>query len=94
MLVTFTRHAILRMRAAALRERRSTAFWRAVTSLSAIPTTSPYPSVLMLGGSEARPIHVVAAHNMAEDEIIIITVYRPDPERWDPEFRVRRRRTS
>ena len=59
------------------------------------PDDEPYPSVLMLGWSEARPIHVVAAQNTAEDEIIItITAYRPDSERWDPEFRVRRRRTS
>lgn len=48
----------------------------------------------MLGWSEAQPIHVVAAHDTTEDEIIIITAYRPDPERWDPGFRVRRRRTS
>ena len=46
----------------------------------------------MLGWSEARPIHVVAAHNTTDDEIII-TAYRPDPERCDPGFRVRRRRT-
>lgn len=49
----------------------------------------------MLGWSEGQPIkNVVAAHNTAEDETSIITAYRPDPERWDPGFRVRRRRTS
>jgi hypothetical protein len=94
MFVTFTRHAILRMSAAAIARAEIDRILASGDIIERYPDGEPYPSVLMLGWSEARPIHVVAAHNTAEDEIIIITAYRPDSERRDPEFRVRRRRTS
>lgn len=47
----------------------------------------PYPSCLMLGWREARPIHVVAAENVAESEAIVITAYKPDVEIWAEDFR-------
>ncbi len=34
---------------------------------------TPYPSRLMLGWSESRPIHVVIADNKDDEEIIVIT---------------------
>jgi hypothetical protein len=50
------------------------------------PDDTPYPSYLMLGWKQLRPIHVVAADNQQELKTIIITVYEPDPERWDSSF--------
>ena len=55
------------------------------------PEDHPYPSRLVLGWQGARPIHVVAADNSAEQETIIITVYEPDPDRWEPGFEKRRK---
>ncbi|MGD0113688.1 MAG: DUF4258 domain-containing protein [Armatimonadota bacterium] len=46
-----------------------------------------YPSRLMLGWAAGRPIHVVAADNRKVDEIIVITVYEPDPALWEPGFK-------
>ena len=94
MFVIFTRHAILRMSAGAIARAEIDRILESGEVIERYPNDDPYPSVLMLGRSEGQPIHVVAAHNTAEDETIIITAYRPDPERWDPGFRVRRRRTS
>ena len=94
MLVTFTRHAILRMNTGAIARAEIDRILVSGDVIERYPDDEPYPSVLLLGWSEARPIHVVAAHNTAEEEIIIVTAYRPDPERWDSAFRVRRRRTS
>ena len=37
-----------------------------------------------------RPLHVVAADNAEANETIVITVYEPDPPRWEPGFRRRR----
>ena len=54
------------------------------------PTAVPYPSGLFLGFSASRPIHVVAADNDDQQETIVITVYEPDPSRWEPDFRTRR----
>ena len=48
--------------------------------------TTPFPSVLILGMSAGRPLHVVAANNKADDETIIITVYEPDADAWELGF--------
>jgi hypothetical protein len=52
------------------------------------PDDKPYPSRLMLGWVQGKPLHVVAAS--AEREIIVITVYEPDPAQWDAGFERRR----
>jgi hypothetical protein len=54
------------------------------------PQGLPYPSRLLLGWVESRPIHVVAAENEADGETIVVTVYEPDPNRWEDEFRRRK----
>jgi hypothetical protein len=52
----------------------------------------PYPSVLVLGRTQQnRALHVVCAYAPDEDQLIVITVYEPDPNRWDQEFRQRRK---
>ena len=53
------------------------------------PDDTPYPSRLIMGWYKGRPIHVVAANNSLDKEIIIITAYEPDPSEWDPEYRER-----
>jgi hypothetical protein len=59
--------------------------------IESYPDDEPYPSRLVLGWSQERPLHVVAAYHAADDEMIIITVYEPDPALWDETFRRRRR---
>jgi hypothetical protein len=54
------------------------------------PDDTPYPSRLVLGWRGARPMHVVVAHNLSENELIVITVYEPDPELWEADFRRRK----
>ena len=53
------------------------------------PDDTPYPSRLILGCYRGRAIHVVAANNSIDREIIIITVYEPDPSEWDSDCRKR-----
>ena len=43
---------------------------------------SPYPSRLMLGKVNNRPLHLVITENKTEKKIIVITVYEPDPRKW------------
>jgi len=52
------------------------------------PDDFPYPSALVLGSIGRRAIHVVAATTPAER--IVITVYEPDPARWEPDFKRRK----
>lgn len=54
------------------------------------PSDTPYPSRLVLGWRGARPVHVVVAHNLSENELIVITVYEPDAELWEADFRRRK----
>jgi len=43
----------------------------------------PYPSCLILGRNFAgEAIHSVWAYNPENQWAVLITVYRPDPERW------------
>ncbi|MFC1601446.1 DUF4258 domain-containing protein [Candidatus Sumerlaeota bacterium] len=47
------------------------------------PEDKPYPSCLILGRSvSGEPIHSVWAYNPESCWAVLITVYRPDPERW------------
>jgi len=53
------------------------------------PDDFPFPSRLVLGFVQERPVHVVAAHS-AQDETIIITVYEPDATEWESGFKKRK----
>jgi len=54
------------------------------------PDDRPYPSRLVLGWRGARPLHAVVADNPSENELIVITVYEPDPEVWEADFKRRK----
>ena len=54
------------------------------------PTDQPYPSCLKLGFVKNRPLHVVTGEATDEATIVIITVYEPDPERWEHGFEKRK----
>lgn len=58
--------------------------------IESYPVGFPYPSRLLLGWRGTRPIHVVAADNATDNETIIVTVYEPDPDLWEPGFEKRR----
>ena len=51
----------------------------------------PHPGGLMLGKRGKRPLHVVMSENSRENEVVIITVYEPDPAQWNSEFKARKR---
>ena len=47
------------------------------------PNDFPYPSCLIYGDTfRGEPIHSVWAYNNENHWAVLITVYRPDPERW------------
>jgi len=49
----------------------------------------PEPSRLILGYQGSKPVHIVVSENKISNEIIIITVYSPDPTRWKKDHRSR-----
>ncbi|QTA86151.1 DUF4258 domain-containing protein [Desulfonema magnum] len=47
------------------------------------PDDFPYPSCLIYGRSSSDdPVHSVWAYDSENEIAVLITVYRPDPERW------------
>lgn len=60
--------------------------------IEAKPDDLPYPSRLILGWLDGRPLHVVVADDAAADVGVVVTVYEPDPTLWQPGFRRRRKR--
>lgn len=47
------------------------------------PDDTPYPSCLIYGNNEKNePIHSVWAYNKDTGYAVLITVYRPDPQKW------------
>jgi hypothetical protein len=52
--------------------------------IESYPDDEPYPRRLVLGWSGAQPIPVVVDDNRDENEIIVITVYEPRLDRWEP----------
>ena len=48
------------------------------------------PSRLILGFQGRHPIHIVASENSKANETTIITVYAPDPNRWNKDFKSRK----
>ncbi len=55
------------------------------------PNDFPYPSCLILGyNASHKPIHIVFSVNKAEKMIYIITVYGPNPQKWDSGFKRRK----
>ncbi len=48
----------------------------------------PYPSFLALKFYD-KPLHVVFAKNQEKDEIIVITAYYPDKEKWSDDYKIR-----
>jgi len=52
----------------------------------------PYPSCLILGNDiKNNPVHSVWAYNGETKASILITVYRPDPNKWMNDNKTRRR---
>ena len=57
------------------------------------PDDAPYPSCLLLGRTQSgRPLHIVCAPVLEEGRLIIITVYQPDPARWETDWQRRKPR--
>jgi len=50
----------------------------------------PDPSRLILGFQGRRPFHIVTSENAETNETTIITVYIPDPDKWNKDFRSRK----
>ena len=49
----------------------------------------PEPGRLIMGYQGNRPIHLVLSENTKDNQVIIVTVYIPGPDRWKKDHRSR-----
>jgi hypothetical protein len=83
----FSEHALDRM----LEWRLEVADVEAATELGETIEEYEDGSRLLLGRSGLRPLDVVVDDVAPGVTTVVITVYEPDPERWDATFRERKR---
>jgi len=55
------------------------------------PHDEPLPSYLVLGFTDDNPLHVLFAVDKKQGICYIVTVYFPDPARWEKDWKTRRK---
>ena len=89
--IQFRLHAIRRMFEREISDQEVLKVIREGEVIEEYPNDEPYPSMLILGFVNDRPIHVVLAVNEKESMGIVVTAYQPDPSLWRDNFRRRRK---
>jgi hypothetical protein len=51
----------------------------------------PYTSGLISAERGDRPLHIVMAENAKDNELVVITVYKPNSSQWKPGFKDRKK---
>lgn len=54
------------------------------------PDDKPFPTALFLGWLQEEPFHVVTALDPVSGYCFVITVYRPDLDHFEPDYKTRR----
>ena len=85
--VIYQRHAVERMAQRGVSEEDVMHILLTGETIQVYADDMPFPSELMLGWSEQRPIHVVVATDTIGRRKIVITVYEPHPGQWEADFR-------
>jgi Domain of unknown function (DUF4258) len=90
--LVFSVHAGLRMSKWAIDEEDVQTVVDTGDVIEEYPSALPLPCQLMMGRTRGRHIHVVVARIEATRRAVIITSYIPDPEKWEPDLRTRRKK--
>ena len=88
--IVFSGHALRRMFDRGLTGNDVKSVLRDGEEIASYPDDTPYPSRIVLGFVEDRAVHVVAAREENARTCYVITVYHPDPELWESDFKRRR----
>lgn len=55
------------------------------------PDAEPYPACLVLGWLESGdPLHIVCSRGEIEPQLRIVTLYEPDDNRWEDDYKTRK----
>ncbi len=86
----FTGHAVRQMFARRLSVRDIRTLVTGGVTIADYPDDDPFPSKLILGFVDERPVHVVVAYDDETSTGYVVTAYRPDPALWSEDFTTRR----
>ena len=86
----FRVHAVQRMFERKVTARNVTQALYSGETIEDYSAEMPEPSRLILSFQGNRPLHVVVSESQKTNEITIITVYIPDPGRWEKDYRSRK----
>jgi len=86
----FTGHAVRQMFSRGISNAEVRAVIEKGEAISEYSDDKPFPSKLLLGFSNGRPLHVVFAYDSEENTGYVITAYVPDKEIWSTDFKRRK----
>ncbi len=87
---TFRVHAIQRMFERNISVKKVSQAIQSGETIEDYSEEMPEPSRLILGFQGKRSFHVVTSENPETNQITIITVYLPDPNKWNKDFKSRK----
>lgn len=85
--VIYQRHAVERMAKRGVSEEDVMHVLLAGETIQVYPDDTPFPSELLLGWRDRRPLHIVVATDKTRRRKIVITVYEPNPDQWESDFK-------
>ena len=88
--VSFSGHAVQRMYEREITKSQVLFVIETGSIIAQYPDDSPYPSCLLNGNADSRPLHLVVAVDNSDSSCYIITAYIPDPFQWTDNYQSRR----
>jgi len=88
--IYFRVHAVQRMFERNISAKKVSQVLQSGETIEDYSSEMPEPSRLILGFQGKRPFHVVTSENPETNEMTIITVYIPDPNKWNKDFKSRK----
>jgi len=89
MKLIYRKHAIMRMFERGISEADIREVLSAGEVIAHYPDDRPYPSQLLLGWINNKPMHILTAET-DNDEIIVVTAYHPELTLWEDNFKRKR----
>lgn len=86
MKLIYRKHAIMRMFERGISDEDIRKILSVGETIARYPDDNPYPSRLLLGWIDNKPIHILTAET-DNDETIIVTAYHPEPTLWTDDFK-------
>jgi hypothetical protein len=88
--IIFSGHAVQRLFERGLQAVQVQSIIESGEVIASYSEDQPFPSFLILGWVQDRPVHVVLAVDAKNQRCQVVTAYMPDPAIWNRDFKTRR----